>query len=337
MKSVSLLKEGKNSPVSRPTIFILLIVASFLWTAPEIMANEYPTRPINIIVPWPPGSSTDFIPRTLAPKLSQIWGVPVTVTNKPGGSGIIGCLEAVKAAPDGYTVMAECPGTSSIQYAWVDQLPYKVEDRTYVVRAISTLEGMVVRADAPWKTAQDVMKEVQKNPARFCWSLSGGTATPDVLTAQFKTAIAAKGIDLSRTKTVAFQGLGQVMNALGGGHVDIAFSSPPPCAGLLSAGKVRVIAVAGKERCKSWPGVSTTVEQGFPSVNFTHWVGFAAAPGLPRNITQAWIEAVKAALADPEILSKFANLGVVPAVLGGEDFGKFVVEEGKMIKALKLR
>lgn len=95
--------------------------------------------------------------------------------------------------------------------------------------------------------------------------------------------------------------------------------------------------MAGNERYKGWPDIPTTAEQKFPSVNLMYWVGYAAAPGLPQNILQTWIDAVKAAVADPEILSKFEKMGIVPVFLGGEDFKKFVITEGKSIKELKLR
>lgn len=135
MPSSLFCKWGKNMSLLIGGISILLLIISCLWVAPEIGAKEYPAKPITIIVPWPPGPSTDLTPRILAPKLSQRWGVPVSVVNKPGGAGTIGALEVVKSAPDGYTIMSDCPGTSSIQSAWSENLPYKIEERTYLVRA----------------------------------------------------------------------------------------------------------------------------------------------------------------------------------------------------------
>ena len=118
-------------------------------------AKDWPTKTITLIVPWAAGGATDLTARVLAPKMSKILEVPIQVVNKPGGSGIIGTLEAVKAPPDGYTLLMDCNGTSSIQYAWVENLPYKPEERTYIARAISTLESCLSPPAPPlkpWKT-----------------------------------------------------------------------------------------------------------------------------------------------------------------------------------------
>ena len=337
MPSLLFCKWGKNTSLLVGGISILLLIISCLCIAPEIWAKEYPVKPITIIVPWPPGPSTDLTPRILAPKLSQRWGVPVSVVNKPGGAGTIGCLEVVKAAPDGYTIMSDCPGTSSIQYAWSEKLPYKIEERTYLVRAILTPGVLAVRGDAPWKTMGDMAKEVKTNPTNFRWSSIGGSGFPDVLLAQTRAAFIAQGIDLSKTRTVTYKGTGEVMIALAGGHVDMAYAAPASVNPLLSAGKIRVIAVAQDKRYKEWPDVSTTAEQGYPSVKLTFWVGFSGPRGIPQNIVQTWIDAVRALVADPEVLSKFDKIGVVPAFLGKDDFLNFVLEEAKSIKALKFK
>jgi tripartite-type tricarboxylate transporter receptor subunit TctC len=329
--------QEKGFPRVFSGVFILILFVLFVWASPEVRAKEYPTKPITIIVPWPPGPSTDLTPRILAPKLSQRWGVPVSVVNKPGGAGTIGALEVLKAAPDGYTVMSDCPGTSSIQYAWSEKLPYKIEERTYMVRAILTPGVLAVRGDAPWKTIGDMAKEVKTNPTHFRWSSIGGTGFPDVLLAQHRAAFIAQGIDLSKTKMVAYKGTGEVMIALAGGHVDMAYAAPASVNPLMSAGKVRAIAVAADERYKGWPDISTTTEQGYPSIKLTFWVGFSCPPGIPQNIVQTWIDAVRALVADPEVITKLDKIGVVPAFLGGNDFKNFVFEEGKSIKALKVK
>ena len=318
-------------------ISIFFLALSCPWMAPDIGSKEYPAKPITIIVPWPPGPSTDLTPRILAPRLSQRWGVPVSVINKPGGAGTIGCLEVVKSAPDGYTVMSDCPGTSSIQHAWAEKLPYKIEERTYLARAILTPGVLAVRGDAPWKTIEDMAKAVQTDPAHFRWSSIGGSGFPDVLLAQNRAAFIAQGIDLSKTRTITYKGTGEVMIALAGGHVDMAYAAPASVNPLMSAGKVRAIAVAADERYKGWPEVPTTAEQGYPSVKLTFWVGFSGPPGIPQNIVQTWIDAVREIVTDPEVISKLDRIGVVPAFLGKEDFKNFVLEEGKAIKALKVK
>jgi tripartite-type tricarboxylate transporter receptor subunit TctC len=337
MNSLFQLNRRQNSLELVGGIFVLFLVSCLLGAVPEVNGKEYPNKPINIIVPWSAGASTDITVRTMAPTLSKVLGTPISVVDKPGGSGTIGTLEAVKAAPDGYTILADCGGTSSIQYAWAEKLPYNVEERVYLARAIFSPMGLSVRGDAPWKTMDDMVADIRKNPAAFRWSLIGGTGVPDVIIAQLRAALMAKGVDLSKTRTVTYKGTGEVMIALGGGHIDIAFASPSATNSLWAAGKVRPLAVAGKERYKGWPDIPCTAELGYPTVNLTYWAGYCAPPGLPQNIVKIWIDAVKATVTDPEVIAKFDSVGFVPAFLAGEDFKRFVLEEGKSIKGLKLR
>jgi tripartite-type tricarboxylate transporter receptor subunit TctC len=313
---------------------VILLIALFGGPiSSEVKALEYPVRPINIIVPWPPGSSNDLIPRAMAPYLSMKFGVPLNVVNKPGGAGIVGTLEAVKAPPDGYTVLDDSPGSSSIQLAWSQNLPYKVEERTFIARAVRLPMFVVVPINSPWKTMEDIAQAIRKDPANFRWSGIGGTAGPDVVLAQFRAALVSKGIDLSKTKTVQYQGTGFVMTALGGGHVDIAFATYASCRAMVEAGKARVIAVTGPERYKGFPYVPTAKEEGYPSVSLTFWVGYSGPPGLPGSIVQTWVDAIEAVLNEPELLKKLNILGAVPTFLAKDHFRKFVMDEAAEIKA----
>ena len=337
MASLTFSSRRKNPFSSAKGTFILLLILSCLSIAPAIWAKEYPAKPINLIVPWSAGASTDITARIMAPTLSKVLGTPVSVIDKPGGSGTIGTLEAVKAAPDGYTILVDCGGTSSIQYAWAEKLPYNVEERAYMARAILSPMGLSVRGDAPWKTIDDMVADIRKNPSAFRWSLIGGTGVPDVLIAQMRAALQAKGVDLSKTRTVTYKGTGEVMIALGGGHIDIAFASPSATNSLWAAKKVRPLAISGKERYKGWPDIPCTAELAYPAVNLTYWAGFCAPPGVPQNIMKTWIDAVRATVADPEVIAKFESVGFVPAFMAGEEFKKFVLEEGMAIKGLKLK
>jgi len=337
MTSISLDRKERNVMGRVKGIFFLSLIVSCLGIAPEIGAKDYPLRTINLIVPWSAGASTDITARIMAPALSKALGAPVSVINKPGGSGIIGTLEAVKAAPDGYTILVDCGGTSSIQYAWAENLPYNVEERTYMARAILSPMGLSVRGNAPWKTLDEMVADIRKNPSAFRWSLIGGTGVPDVLIAQLRAALMAKGVDLSKTRTITYKGTGEVMIALGGGHVDIAFGSPSATNSLWAAGKVRPLAISGQQRYKGWPDIPCTAELGYPTVSLTYWAGYCAPSGLPQGIAKAWMDAVRATVTDPEVIAKFDSVGFVPAFLNSEDFKKFVLEEGKSIKGLKLK
>lgn len=293
----------------------------------------YPSKPITIIVPWAPGSSVDQVPRSMTPYLTKKLGVPIMIVDKPGGSGVPATLEAVKAAPDGYTILSDCPGTSSIQWAWMQDLPYKVEERMYMARAVVLPAAFVVRADAPWKTLQDVEQAIRKDPASFRWG-GVGTTQSDFGIYLLKAALRKKGVDLSKTKTVNFQAGTPAMIALAGGHIDLYFASRPPIQSFVSAGKARIIGVARTKRTQIYPGIATTVEQGYPSIISDFWVGFSGPAGLPSSVVQTWERVVKEIVDDPALLPEWEKIGGEPEFLAREEFKKFVMEEAKEIKAV---
>ncbi len=301
-------------------------------------AKDYPNKPISIIVPWSAGGSTDLSARTVAPVLSKIMGVPVTVINKPGGSGIIGTLEVMKSAPDGYTLMADCGGTSSIQYAWAtEKLPYKVEERTYIARMAYTPEALCVPGASPWKSMDDLMKAVRANPASIRWSLIGGTGVPDVITAQLRAAFVSRGLDLSKTRSITYKGTGEVLIALGGNHVDIGFGGVGAATPLKDAGKLRGLAIVDSRRYKGWPDVPSTAEIGFGSVDLVFWVGLSGPPNLPAEVIKTLTEGVKTAVSSSDLVPKFDTIGFVPGFQPPEEYKKFVLKEGDGIKGLKLK
>lgn len=317
--------------------FLLIVSLTILVPPANSAAKDWPTKPITIIVPWAAGASTDLTPRTLAPKMSKILGVPINVVNKPGGSGIIGTLEAVKAPPDGYTLLSDCGGTSSIQDAWSENLPYKVEERTYVARAISAPLVLIVPASSPWQTVEDLVKAIRTNPGSISFGVIGGTGVPDVDIAQFRAAMVAKGVDISKTRPVTYKGSGEVGPAIAGGHISYSFTTPSACIPLISAGKIRALAVSSAERYKDLPNVPTTAEAGFPSVDMVYWAGLGGPPGLPANIVKILDNAVREALNDPDVVAKLAKIGIEPFYQSGDAYRKFVMNEGKAIKALKIK
>jgi tripartite-type tricarboxylate transporter receptor subunit TctC len=300
-------------------------------------AKDWPAKPINLIVPWPAGGATDLTARILAPKMSTILGVPIQVVNKPGGSGIIGTLEAVKAPPDGHTLLMDCNGTSSIQFAWSANLPYKPEERTYIARAIYTLESLLVPASSPWKTVDDLVNAIKTNPSSVTFGNIGGTGVPDAALAQFRAVLMAKGLDLSKTRMITYKGSGETIVAVAGGHISACMSGIAGTLPLIDAGKIRVLAVTSPTRYKIWPNVPTMIELGFPSVNMVFWSGLGGPPNLPANIVKILDDAVKEAVSDPEVISKLDKTGIEPWYQPGDVYRKFVFEETQAIKALKLK
>lgn len=330
---------GHRIPKLDANLLTLFLIVSFAILVPPAnsAAKDWPTKQITIIVPWAAGASTDMTPRTLAPRMSKILGVPIQVVNKPGGSGIIGTLEAVKAPPDGYTLLSDCGGTSSIQEAWSENLPYKVEERTYISRAIFAPLVLIVPASSPWQSAAELVNAAKANPASISFGVIGGTGVPDVAIAQFRAAMAAKGVDIAKTRPVTYKGSGEVGPAVAGGHISYSFTTPSACLALISAGKIRALAVTSAERYKGLPKVPTTAEAGFPSVDMVYWAALTGPPGLPANIVKTMDDAVREALKDPDVVAKLDKLGIEPFYQSGEAFRKFVFDETRSIKSLKIK
>lgn len=331
--------QGVSSFGSAVGIFAFLLIVSLTIFIPPANsgAKDWPTKPITMIVPWPPGGPTDLTARAMAPKMSEILGVPIPVVNKSGGSGIIGTLEAVKSPPDGYTLFVDCGGTSSIQYAWSKDLPYKVDERTYIARFIQTQYFLIVPATSPFKTVEDLVKAIRTNPSSISFALIGGTGTPDVNIAKFRAALMAKGVDVSKTRPITYKGTGEVLVAIAGGHVSFSFATPSTSQPLIAAGKIRAIAATGNERYKYQLDVPTMIEAGFPSVDLVYWTGLCGPSGLPANIIKILDNAVKEALSNPDVIVQLDKVGFLPFYLSGDAFRKFVLDEGDTIKALKLK
>ena len=328
-----------KSRVPCVVIFSFLLIALFVFPAPpgHCAAKDWPTKTITLIIPWPAGGGTDVAGRILAPKLSKTLGVPIQVVNKPCGSGIIGTLEAVKAPPDGYTLFIDCGGTSSIQYAWSENLPYRVEERAYIARATSSPRCLIVPASSPWKTVDDLVSAIRTNPAGISFALIGGTGVPDVVIAQFRGALTAKGVDLSKTRPITYKGTGEVVVAIAGGHASFSAAGPDSASALTDAGKIRVLGVTSAGRYRGWPTVPTMAEAGFPSVDMVFWVGLGGPPGLPANIVKILDNAVRETFNDPDVVAKLDKAGIEPFYQPGDQYKKFVMDEGEAIKALKLR
>jgi tripartite-type tricarboxylate transporter receptor subunit TctC len=324
-------------PAAGILAYLLIVSLTILVLPASNEARDWPTKPISIIVPWAVGGSTDLAARILATKISKILAIPIQVISKPGGSGIIGTLEAVKSVPDGYTLLMDSNGTSSIQYAWSENLPYKVEERTYIARATFNPLSLIVPASSPWNSVEDLVNAIRTDPASISYGVLGGTGVPDVDIAQFQAAMVAKGVDISKVRAVAYKGSGEVGPAIAGGHVSFTFSGPSSIISLISAGKIRALAVTSVRRYNDWPNVPTMTEVGFPSVNTLFWTGLSGPSGLPANIANTLDNALRESLNDPDVIAKLYKLGIAPFYQPGDAYRKFVFTEGETIKSLKLK
>ncbi|HTU01906.1 MAG TPA: tripartite tricarboxylate transporter substrate binding protein [Candidatus Sulfotelmatobacter sp.] len=293
-------------------------------------AAAYPAKGIDVIVPFAPGAGTDLMGRVIAEGLAKRWKVPVNVVNKPGGNTVIGTAEVMRAKPDGYTLLVDSPGSSSMQVGMKD-LPYKVESRVFVARGATSPMALVVPKDSPWKSLKDVAEAGKKDTGSLSWTSLGGTSGVDLVMRQF---FAAAGIEGTRAKMVTYPGAAPAINSVAGGHVQFGAATAGAVLPLVSSGNLRAIAVTSPERVKDLPDVATTGQQGFPSVNVLYWVGFSGPPNLPAAVIRAWADAIPEVLKEPEVVTKLERVTSVPGFLGAEEFKQFILGEARMVQEL---
>jgi tripartite-type tricarboxylate transporter receptor subunit TctC len=308
----------------------MMIWVSHVCWAVDAKTPKYPAKSIDTVVPFAPGAGTDLMGRVVAEALSRKWKVPVNVVNRPGGNTIIGTNEVMRASADGYTLLVDSPGSSSMQVGMKD-LPYKVDQRTFIVRAAVSPMAFIVPQSSPWKSLKDVVEAAKKDPGSLTWTSLGGTSGVDLVMRQF---FAAAGIDVPRTKMVTFPGASPACNSVAGGHVQMGAATAGTILPLVNGGNARCIAVTSPERLKDLPDVATTGQQGLPSVNTQFWVGFSGPPGLPDYVLKAWVETGSEVLKSSEVIAKLTRITSAPAFLGSEEFKKFILEESRMVNEL---
>jgi tripartite-type tricarboxylate transporter receptor subunit TctC len=313
---------------------IVPLLAFFLGVPAAKAQGKYPNKPVTVIVPWSVGGSTDMVARVGAKILSEKWGVSVNVTAKPGGKGIPGTVEALSAAPNGYTLLADADGSNAIPDAWGKDVPFKIEERTYIAKIAEFPWVFAIRSGLTWKTLDDVAAAIKANPEGIKWGWLGGTAGADGPVGQFRAAMKKKGIDVSKVKMVTYPGGADLVTALAGGHVDIGSASTTSVGPMFSAAKIKLIAVTGNHRFASYPDLPTTVEQGWKTVTFQGHVGFSGPKGLPADVVKAIEDAIKAAIDKPEIKNELAKIGAISAFAGSQDFRAYVLNLAKELKEL---
>ncbi len=314
----------------RAIVTALLALVAF--GAPDASAQtKYPTKPVELIVPFVAGASTDSGARVIAQVLEARWGVPVKVVNKPGGNTVPAVTEVMAARPDGATMLVDNIASSAMLDTVVKNLPFKVVDRTFVAVTAYTPMMFIVHPDSPFKTLREVADALKKDTETFTWTSLGGVGAQDMVFRQF--AVSA-GVDVAKTRAVALKGGAEAVTMTAGGHVRLGTGTWSAIAAPLSAGKLRVLAVAGPERWPRLPDALTTKEAGFPDVEVLFWIGISGPPGLPADIVATWDAALKEVLADKAVQDKMLNAGLVTSYMDAKAMVARVERDRKTTQSL---
>jgi len=307
----------------------ILISASNSWCASD-GSEKYPTKPIELIVPYPAGSSIDLVHRVLAEAMAKELNQSINVINKPGGNSIIGVKYVLDAPSDGYTLLGDSPGSSSF-LATSSRLPFKLEDRTFIGLASQGVMTYYVNANSSWKSLREIANAAIKEPKRLTWALLSGTTVTDVSFLQFFESIK---LDKQKISIVHFPASGQAVQAVAGGHVHVGGGGVSSILPYVTSGKVRVLAVTGDKRHKDLPDVQTTAEAGFPSLNTIFWIGLSGPSKLPQNVVERLNAVMSKILNDPKVVAKFEAVGTTSVYRNFSDFKTFVLKESEVVKSL---
>ena len=305
-----------------------LLIAVIAGTAAHAQDN-YPSKVVEIVVPFTAGGSTDLGARVLADALQARWSSPVRVINQPGGNTVPAVAAIMSAPPVGYSVLMDGPGSSSMLETTVATIPFKVDDRTFLGMAAQTPLMLVVPNESPFKTLADAVAALKANPGSFTWTSGAGTTD---LT--FRRLFQIVGVDYRNTRAIQVRGGAEAINLTAGGHVMIGVGFWGSIAPLVSAKRMRVLAVAGPKRFAAIPDVPTTAEAGYPDLIILQWIGFSGPPKMNGAAVDAWQKAIAAVTADPAVIAGLDRVGLVPFPTTSAGMRDYVVKERELIKTL---
>jgi tripartite-type tricarboxylate transporter receptor subunit TctC len=295
--------------------YIALAFAALAFAA---QAQDYPTKPIRLIVPLTPGSGADIAGRIIAQRLNEHWKQPVVVENRPGAGGQIGTAAVVKAEPDGHTLLVQS-SSHAANPAIYKNLPYDpLKDLADVAILGKTPYIMVSAGNGPYKSIKDLIGAAKAKPGEIPFA-SAGVGTSTHLAAEFFVALA--GVKMVH---VPFKGSPDAIQDVLGGRSAFYMAPMDVALGLVKDRKLNPLGMSTKSRVDSFPDVPTIAEQGLPDYDMTLWFGMWAPSATPIPVVQKLNAAVNAIVFEPAVKEQFAKLGIEPAPMKTDDFAKFV-------------
>jgi tripartite-type tricarboxylate transporter receptor subunit TctC len=285
---------------------LLLAAAMAAFAFPAMAQDDYPSRPVTIVVPFAAGGPTDTVTRLIAEPMSKVLGQQVVVENVTGAGGTVAAGEVAVAEPDGYTVLMHHIGMSTAPSLYPD-LPYKpLEDFKMIGLVTEVPMTIVGRKDLEPKTLQELVDYVKANGETVTYANAGVGAASHLCGLLFMTAIDAQAT------TVPYDGTGPALTDLVGGQVDFMCDQTTNTTGQIKGGEVKGYAITSPERSPALPDLPTTAEGGMPDFTISIWHGLYAPVGTPDEIVQKLTAALQAAVKDPTVAERFAELGTTP-------------------------
>ena len=306
-------------------VLAIWLAATSLWAVPALA--RYPERQVTIVVPYPPGGVTDVYGRALAQRLSQIWGQPVVVDNKPGGGTVIGTQLVSRASADGYTLLLTSYGYTS-NPVLKKSLPYDTKALTPLYLLGTSANMLVINPNLPVKNMNDIIALGKSKPGALTFGSSGNASSPHIAAELFAMET---GVKMTH---IPYKGTGPAMNDLLGGQIMGIFDGPSAMP-RVRAGQLTAIAIASAQRHPAAMEVPTFRELGIDLV-FGSWFGFFVPTGTFGDIQNTIIAGIELALKDPTVISAIEKTGLTYANLKQQEYKKFLdAEEARLRRLIK--
>ena len=297
------------------------ILATNLAATAALAADDYPSRPIRVISPFPPGSASDTVARIVLDKVSQELGQAIVVEPRPGAGGTKGFADVAKSDPDGYTAVTSSTsmGTEKVLHT---NLPFDPTKDFQSVAMFGVQPNVLVSSkQSGFKTLADLIAAAKAKPGTLTFASAGIGSSSHMAGERLRLAA---DIDV-RHVPFRDQGLTEVM----AGRIDYYFIPLAAAASVLGSDKLDILAVSSKARSNILPNVPSVVEAGYPKAEFNFWVGLSLPVKTPRAIVDKLHDAIESALADADVAAKLAKLGVTPQLMSVDDFSKYVNDDLK--------
>jgi len=317
------------------TMRLLAMGVLFAFTGTVVAQQAYPNRVIRFITPYTPGGSTSIVMRLIGDKLTERWGQPVIIDNRPGGNLIIGTDALAKSAPDGYTIMLTT-SAHVINPNLFHNLPYDpIKDFAPVATVVGTEYLLVVHPSVPANDLREFIALVKSKPGQFNYA-STGAGSPNQMAAELLSMMV--GLKMQH---IPYKGATQAIADTVGGQVQLYLTPPLPAVPFVKSGKLKAIAVSGETRLRALPQVPTFTEAGLPGFNVRVWYGVLAPAGTPKDIIDKLSAEIGKILAMPDVKEKLISQAIDPWITTPEQYGAMMkadlAQYAKIIKAANIK
>ncbi|HYR35937.1 MAG TPA: tripartite tricarboxylate transporter substrate binding protein [Burkholderiales bacterium] len=299
------------------------VVALVCWFAlGAAFAQGYPNRPVRVIVPWPPGQATDISARIVAQKLQESLGQPFVMENKPGAGGSIGTDTVAKSPGDGYTLLAASSGPISIMPN-LQKIPYDpLKDLAPVSLICTNAFALVTNPNFPAANAQEFVTLLRANPDKYAFSSSGTGATAHLMVELFNSMAGIKA------RHVPYKGSAPALTDVINGQIDYTLETVASVSAHVKSGRLKALGVSFARGSSGLPDVPPLAQAaGIPGYDIGAWIGYAAAPGTPRDIVAKLSAEIGKAIQSPDLRERFQSLGLEPAANSPEEMAVFLKNE----------